>query len=54
MIELSIDLFQKVKTQLLPTPAKSHYLFNIRQLTELMQGVLMVPTDVVQKSREKL
>jgi dynein heavy chain len=39
IVDITIELFQTVKQTLLPTPSKSHYVFNIRQITELIQGI---------------
>ena len=41
MIASTIDIYQTIQKQLLPTPAKSHYTFNLRDLAKVIQGVLM-------------
>ena len=42
MVEASIELFQRASQDLLPTPARAHYTFNLRDLSKLFQGVLMI------------
>ena len=43
----TIELWRRVKTKMLPTPAKFHYTFNMRELSRVFQGVLLTPKDTV-------
>ena len=42
MVKASVALYEQVALELLPTPTKSHYTFNLRDLAKVFQGVLMV------------
>ena len=41
IVKASIDLFATICVELLPTPSKSHYTFNLRDLAKVFQGMLM-------------
>nr|XP_024648317.1 dynein heavy chain 1, axonemal isoform X2 [Macaca nemestrina] len=41
LVEATIMVYATITSQLLPTPAKSHYTFNLRDLSKVFQGMLM-------------
>lgn len=43
----TIDVWERVKKSLLPTPQRFHYVFNMRELSRVFQGVLDAPLQVV-------
>nr|KAJ3421411.1 Dynein heavy chain 1, axonemal [Polyrhizophydium stewartii] len=54
LVEASIIIYNTIRSELLPTPAKSHYTFNLRDLAKVVQGILSadlktvnVETDIV-------
>ena len=45
LVPITIELWNKVQTKMLPTPAKFHYLFNMRELSKVFQGVILAERD---------
>jgi len=43
----TIELWDRVKKQMLPTPSKFHYVFSMRELSRVFQGVLSPPKEVI-------
>jgi len=39
IVGATVSVFNTIKTSMLPTPAKSHYTFNLRDLSKVFQGI---------------
>ncbi|XP_037242845.1 dynein heavy chain 1, axonemal [Falco rusticolus] len=48
LVDASIRLYLTITSQLLPTPAKSHYTFNLRDLSKVFQGMLMAEPSKIE------
>jgi dynein heavy chain len=42
IVSSTIEIYQRISAELRPTPAKFHYLFNLRDVSKVFQGILMV------------
>lgn len=45
IVEGAVDIYERISKELLPTPAKSHYVFNLRDLSKCVQGVLQADSS---------
>jgi dynein heavy chain len=49
IVKATIKTFNKVVAELLPTPARCHYIFNLRDLSKVFQGTLMGEPKILEK-----
>jgi dynein heavy chain len=47
LTDATIQLWQKTSAKMLPTPAKFHYLFNMRELSRVFAGLFEAPRDTI-------
>lgn len=51
IVNAAVDIYQRITTDLLPTPEKSHYIFNLRDLSKCVQGIMQAdPSGIKQPS----
>ncbi|RMC00001.1 hypothetical protein DUI87_23409 [Hirundo rustica rustica] len=54
LVDATISVYMTITSQLLPTPAKSHYTFNLRDLSKVFQGMLMAEAGKVENKEHLL
>ncbi|CAF4573133.1 unnamed protein product [Rotaria sp. Silwood1] len=47
IIDAAVEIYLRMSAELLPTPTKSHYVFNLRDLSKCIQGILQVKPESV-------
>jgi dynein heavy chain len=52
VVSATIDMYNTISASLLPTPAKSHYTFNLRDLSNVFHGIAQVAPENVKEGKD--
>ncbi|GBG29641.1 Dynein heavy chain 7, axonemal [Hondaea fermentalgiana] len=52
VVSSTIALYKQIAEDMLPTPAKSHYTFNLRDLSKVFQGICMGSADRIKETNQ--
>eukprot|EP00899_Mesostigma_viride_P012092 jgi/Mesvir1/20884/Mv07961-RA.1 len=51
MVAATLDIYNTVQAELLPTPSKSHYTYNLRDLSKVFLGLQCAPKDIKEPNK---
>ncbi|XP_068444624.1 dynein axonemal heavy chain 6 isoform X2 [Clinocottus analis] len=52
IVDAAVEIYNRLSVDLLPTPAKSHYVFNLRDLSKCVQGILQCESSQVRSTNQ--
>ena len=52
LVDGSIQIYLGIQQNLLPTPSKSHYTYNLRDLSQVFQGILMITSASINEEKQ--
>ncbi|XP_046489725.1 dynein axonemal heavy chain 6 [Neodiprion pinetum] len=54
IVTAAVEVYDRIAIDLLPTPEKSHYVFNLRDLSKCFQGILQADSSDVREAKQIL
>lgn len=54
LVNAAVEIYDRIATDLLPTPAKSHYVFNLRDLSKCIQGMTQADSGTLRQESAML
>ncbi|CAH1962386.1 unnamed protein product [Acanthoscelides obtectus] len=54
MVNAAVEIYERIAKDLLPTPAKSHYVFNLRDLSKCIQGITQADSGTMRDETSML
>ena len=54
IVDAAVAIYGRISSDLLPTPTKCHYVFNLRDLSKCIQGILQADSRTLRDANHML